>query len=117
MTKILVVGEDIDPMDPLAVSWAFASRNHPKYGAFYFPHLMSAGMGPESYHAMSDFNALMSNDPDIAKGGSLVIYSCVGIEEHTGLAKPTFSSPSSGTIRTGSRKRCARTGRSGACPS
>ncbi|NIP13524.1 MAG: hypothetical protein GWM88_01795, partial [Pseudomonadales bacterium] len=57
MTKILVVGEDIDPMDPLAVTWAFASRNHPKFGAFYFPHLMSAGMGPESYHAMSDFNA------------------------------------------------------------
>ena len=26
-------------------------------------------MGPESYHAMSDFNALMSNDPDIDKGG------------------------------------------------
>ena len=37
---------------------------------------------------MSDFNALLSNDPDIAKGDSLVIYSCIGLEEHTGLAKP-----------------------------
>jgi 4-hydroxy-3-polyprenylbenzoate decarboxylase len=89
MTKILVVGEDIDPMDPLAVTWAFASRNHPIQGAFYFPNLKALGMGPESYHAMSDFNALMSEDSDIDKGGSLVIYSCIGIEEHTGLAKPT----------------------------
>jgi 4-hydroxy-3-polyprenylbenzoate decarboxylase len=89
MIKILVVGEDIDPMDPLAVSWAFASRNHPRQGTFYFPRRMSAGMGPESCHSMSDFNALLSNDPDIAKGDSLVIYSCIGLEEHVGLPKPT----------------------------
>jgi hypothetical protein len=38
---------------------------------------------------MSNFNALMSNDPDIAKGESLVIYSCIGLEEHVGLPKPT----------------------------
>ncbi len=88
MTKILVVGEDIDPMDPLAVTWAFASRNHPVMGAFYFPDLMSLGMGPESYHSMVDFNAMLSKDPNIAMGGSLVIYSCIGLEEHVGLAKP-----------------------------
>ena len=88
MTKILIVGEDIDPMDPLAVTWAFASRNHPTQGCFYYPHLMSAGMGPESYHSMADFNALASGDPNIAKGNSLVIYSCIGLEEQVGLAKP-----------------------------
>ncbi len=88
MTKILVCGEDIDPMDPLAVTWAFASRNHPTEGAYYFPELQSVGMGPESYHSMTDFNALMSEDEMIPKGGSLVIYSCIGLQEHVGQPKP-----------------------------
>ena len=35
-TKILVVGEDIDPEDPLAVTYAFATRNHPEKGVWYF---------------------------------------------------------------------------------
>ena len=32
-TKVLVVGEDIDPEDPLAVTYAFAGRNHPREGS------------------------------------------------------------------------------------
>jgi len=90
MTKVLVCGEDIDPMDPLAVTWAFASRNHPTEGAFYFPELQSLGMGPESYHSMTDFNAILDPKEDniLPKGNSLVIYSCIGLQEHVGQPKP-----------------------------
>jgi 4-hydroxy-3-polyprenylbenzoate decarboxylase len=87
-TKVLVVGEDIDPMDPVAVSWAFATRNHPTQGCFYFPELESVGIGPESYHSMADFNALLMDHDDLPKGNSLVIYSCIGLEEHVGQPKP-----------------------------
>jgi 4-hydroxy-3-polyprenylbenzoate decarboxylase len=87
-TKVLVVGEDIDPMDPVAVSWAFATRNHPTQGCFYFPELKSVGIGPESYHSMADFNALLMDHDDLPKGNSLVIYSCIGLEEHVGQPKP-----------------------------
>jgi hypothetical protein len=37
---------------------------------------------------MADFNALASGDPNIAKGNSLVIYSCIGLEEQVGVPKP-----------------------------
>jgi 4-hydroxy-3-polyprenylbenzoate decarboxylase len=87
-TKVLVVGEDIDPTDPVAVSWAFGTRNHPTQGCFYFPELESVGIGPESYHSMADFNALLVGHEDLDKGNSLVIYSCIGLEEHVGHPKP-----------------------------
>jgi 4-hydroxy-3-polyprenylbenzoate decarboxylase len=89
MTKVLVCAEDIDPNDPLAVTWAFASRNHPTEGTFYFPELQSLGMGPESYHSLSDFNAVLSEDESVGvKGGSLVVYSCIGLQEHVGIPRP-----------------------------
>jgi 4-hydroxy-3-polyprenylbenzoate decarboxylase len=77
--KVLVVGEDIDPSDPLAVLWAFATRNHPNKGFYEFPHLMSIGFGVDSYHCQSDFHD---------GHGGFGIYSCIGLEEHTGVAKP-----------------------------
>jgi len=87
-TKVLVVGEDIDPTDPVAVSWAFGTRNHPTQGCFYFPELQSVGIGPESYHSMADFNAALMGHEDMDVGNSLVIYSCIGLEEHVGQPKP-----------------------------
>jgi 4-hydroxy-3-polyprenylbenzoate decarboxylase len=87
-TKVLVVGEDIDPMDPVAVSWAFATRNHPTQGCFYYPELNSVGIGPEAYHSMADFNLLLMDHDDLATGNSLVIYSLIGLEEHVGQPKP-----------------------------
>ena len=53
-TKILVVGEDIDPADPDAVAWAFATRNHPTLGAYYFPDLEAFGSGLETYHSQAE---------------------------------------------------------------
>jgi 4-hydroxy-3-polyprenylbenzoate decarboxylase len=79
--KIIVVGEDIDPTDPLAVTWAFASRNHPDpgMGFFQFPEIKSFGFGVDGYHSTEDFHS--------GKGG-FGIYSCIGLEELTGLPKP-----------------------------
>jgi 4-hydroxy-3-polyprenylbenzoate decarboxylase len=70
------------------VSWAFATRNHPTQGCFYFPDLNSVGIGPEAYHSMADFNSLLMDHDDLAVGNSLVIYSLIGLEEHVGLPKP-----------------------------
>jgi 4-hydroxy-3-polyprenylbenzoate decarboxylase len=75
-TKILVVGEDIDPADPNQVTWAFATRNHPTLSTFHFPDLQSVGSGLEAYHSV--------NETLRGKGG-LVIYSCLELEERVGL--------------------------------
>ena len=37
---------------------------------------------------MADFNALLMDHEDLDKGNSLVIYSCIGLEEHVGQPKP-----------------------------
>ncbi|MDX2474084.1 MAG: UbiD family decarboxylase [Candidatus Krumholzibacteria bacterium] len=76
--KILVVGEDIDPADPNAVTWAFATRNHPKLGLYLFPELESMGGGLEHY--------LSVNDHLRGKGG-LAIYSCLPLQERIGLPR------------------------------
>jgi len=75
-TKILVVGEDIDPSDPNMVTWAFATRNHPTLGTYYFPHLESEGTGLEVYHSVNE---------NLRGKGGLVIYSCLSIPERVGL--------------------------------
>ena len=74
--KIIVVTEDIDPADPNAVTWAFATRNHPQLGTYYFPELESIGGGLEHY--------LSVNDHLRGKGG-LAIYSCLPLQERVGL--------------------------------
>lgn len=80
--KIILVGEDdVDPSDLLAVTWAFASRNHPDpgMGFFQYPDLMAFGFGVDGYHSREDCHS--------GKGG-YGIYSCLGLEEVTGLPKP-----------------------------
>lgn len=76
-TKILVVGEDIDPADPNAVAWAFATRNHPTFGAYYFPDLEVYGSGLEIYHSQAEL---------VRGEGGLVVYSCLTLQE--GLGHP-----------------------------
>jgi UbiD family decarboxylase len=77
-TKILVVGEDIDPADPNLVTWAFATRNHPTLGTYHFPDLESEGTGLEAYHSV--------NERLRGKGG-LVIYSCLYLQDRVGLPR------------------------------
>ena len=82
-TKIIVVGEDIDPADSGAVTWAFATRNHPTLGTYHFPELRSFGSGLESYHSVSEI---------VHGKGGLVIYSCLPLQERVGHpAKPIMS--------------------------
>jgi 4-hydroxy-3-polyprenylbenzoate decarboxylase len=77
-TKIIVVGEDIDPADPEAVTWAFATRNHPTLGTYFFPELDAEGTGLEAYHSVNE----------ILRGkGGLVIYSCLPLQERVGLPR------------------------------
>jgi 3-polyprenyl-4-hydroxybenzoate decarboxylase len=78
-TKILVVGEDIDPADPNLVTWAFATRNHPTLGTYHFPDLESEGTGLEAYHSSV-------NERLRGKGG-LVIYSCLYLQDRVGLPR------------------------------
>jgi UbiD family decarboxylase len=78
VTKILVVGEDIDPSDVRQVVWAFASRNHPTFTTFFFPELHAFGDGIESYHVTRE---VMQN-----KGTSLVVYAC--LENADRLGRP-----------------------------
>ena len=77
-TKILVVGEDIDPADPNAVTWAFATRNHPTLGTYYFPQLDSLGTGLEAYHSVNEL---------LRGKGGLVVYSCLPLQERVGLPR------------------------------
>jgi 4-hydroxy-3-polyprenylbenzoate decarboxylase len=87
--KVLIVGEDIDPDDPLAVTWAFATRNHPERGAWFFPDSKYYGLGPEGWHSSEDFfGRFGAPGQKIVSGSGLVIYSCIGLEEHVGHPKP-----------------------------
>jgi 4-hydroxy-3-polyprenylbenzoate decarboxylase len=92
-TKVLVVGEDIDPEDPLAVTYAFAGRNHPERGVWYFADSPRFGLGTEGYHAIEDYfgRATMpgqTEKTEMVSGSGIGVYSCIGIEEHTGKPKP-----------------------------
>jgi 4-hydroxy-3-polyprenylbenzoate decarboxylase len=92
-TKVLVVGEDIDPEDPLAVIYAFAGRNHPERGVWYFADSPYFGLGTEGYHSIEDYfgRATMpgqTEKTEIISGSGIGIYSCIGLEEHTGKPKP-----------------------------
>jgi 4-hydroxy-3-polyprenylbenzoate decarboxylase len=93
-TKVLVVSEDIDPEDPLAVTYAFATRNHPEGGVWYFADSPYFGLGTEGYHSMEDFfgRATMPGQPvnttEIISGSGIAVYSCIGLEEHVGKPKP-----------------------------
>ena len=80
--KVIVVGEDIDPSDPLAVTFAFSTRNHPEHGIFLFKGTQMWGLGPEGWHIAEDFL-------DAESGGGLGLYSCIGVKEtYTGHPKP-----------------------------
>jgi 4-hydroxy-3-polyprenylbenzoate decarboxylase len=82
-TKVIVVGEDIDPADPGLVTWAFATRNHPTLGAYYFPEMEKFGSGLETYHSVAEL---------VHGKGGLVIYSCLPLQERIGHpAKPIMS--------------------------
>jgi 4-hydroxy-3-polyprenylbenzoate decarboxylase len=90
-TKVLVVGEDIDPDDPLAVTYAFATRNHPEKGVWYFADSPNFGVGTEAYHSVEDYFGRVSlpgKKMEIVSGSGIGIYSCIGLEEHTGKPKP-----------------------------
>lgn len=67
-SKIIVVGDDIDPADPNLVTWALATRNHPTCGTFNFPDLCCVGTGLEPYRSVC---SLLPNQ------GGLVVYSCL----------------------------------------
>ena len=87
--KVIIVGEDIDPDDPLAVTFAFATRNHPEKGAWYFPKAKFYGLGPEGWHSSEDyFGRFGAPGQKIVSGAGLVIYSCIGLEEHVGHPEP-----------------------------
>ena len=88
-TKLLVVGEDIDPEDPLAVTYAFAGRNHPRKGVWYFDDSPYFGVGTEAYHAKGDYLGRVGVEgQEIESDSGIAIYSCIGLEEHTGQPKP-----------------------------
>ncbi|MBW2681432.1 MAG: hypothetical protein JRD01_11935, partial [Deltaproteobacteria bacterium] len=89
----LVVGEDIDPEDPLAVTYAFAGRNHPERGVWYFADSPYYGLGTEGYHSIEDYfgRAVMpgqTEKTEMISGSGIAIYSCLGLEEHVGKPKP-----------------------------
>ncbi len=87
--KILVVGEDIDPEDPLAVTYAFASRHHPEKGTWFFPESKYYGLGPEGYHSSEDYIGRVGiPGQEIVGGGGLAIYSLLGLEEHVEKPRP-----------------------------
>jgi 4-hydroxy-3-polyprenylbenzoate decarboxylase len=87
--KVIIVGEDIDPDDPLAVTFAFATRNHPEKGVWYFPEAKFYGLGPEGWHSSEDyFGRFGAPGQKIVSGAGLAIYSCIGLEEHVGHPKP-----------------------------
>jgi 4-hydroxy-3-polyprenylbenzoate decarboxylase len=84
--KVILVGEDIDPSDPLAVLWAFSTRNHPNKGFFDFAgEIKSFGFGVDGYHNAEDFHSG-------GEKGGYGIYSCLGLEVFTGKPKPGITS-------------------------
>jgi 4-hydroxy-3-polyprenylbenzoate decarboxylase len=80
-SKLVLVGEDVDPSDPLAVLFALGTRNHPEKGTYIPKDAKMWGLGVEGYHSMEDFHS---------GGGGLVVYSCIGLEEYTGVPKPSI---------------------------
>jgi UbiD family decarboxylase len=103
-TKILVVGEDIDPADPDAVTWAFATRNHPTLGAYNFPQFEQYGSGLETYHSQAEL---------VRGEGGLVVYSCLTLQEGLGHPKKTvlsFETNYPGAIQAKVRDNWARWG-------
>jgi 4-hydroxy-3-polyprenylbenzoate decarboxylase len=96
-TKMLVVGEDIDPEDPLAVTYAFATRNHPERGVWYFPDSPFFGVGTEAYHVLGDFLGRITGAGDmvpipgadeIQEGSGIAIYSLLGSEANVTQPQP-----------------------------
>jgi hypothetical protein len=83
-TKVIVVSENVDISDNDKVVWAFASRSHPTYGTYLRPEWDSYGSGLEAYHSV--------NENFSKEGGGAVIYSCLPIEERTGLKVPMIMS-------------------------
>ena len=77
VTKILVVGEPIDPADLKLVTWAFATRNHPQLGTYNYPQFEQYGSGLEQYHSQAEL---------VRGAGGLVIYNCLTLQE--GLGHP-----------------------------
>jgi 4-hydroxy-3-polyprenylbenzoate decarboxylase len=87
--KVIVVGEDIDFEDPLAVTYAFATRHHPERSTYFFKDTQYYGLGPEGYHSSEDYIGRVGvPGQKPVSGGGLGIYSCIGLEEHTGHPKP-----------------------------
>ncbi|AZQ63788.1 UbiD family decarboxylase [Flammeovirga pectinis] len=76
--KLVVVGEDIDPSSLRDVTWALATRNHPKLGTYFFEDIHKMGAGTENYHAANE---------KIHGEGGLAIYSCLPLQDRVGLPK------------------------------
>jgi UbiD family decarboxylase len=83
-TKVIVEPENVDISDNDQVTWAFASRSHPTYGTYIRPEWDSFGSGLEAYHSV--------NEHFKKEGGGAVIYSCLPIDERTGLKVPLIMS-------------------------
>lgn len=69
--KLIIVGEDIPPDDIRKVSWAFATRNNPTQGVFYYPQYDSDGTGLQIYLDVAT---------KLRGRGGLVVYSCLQIQ-------------------------------------
>jgi 4-hydroxy-3-polyprenylbenzoate decarboxylase len=81
--KIIVVAEDVDPEDPLAVTFAFATRHHPERSTYFFPHSKYYGLGPEGYHSVEDYLGRVGVEgQQVVAGGGLGLYCCIGLQEH-----------------------------------
>ncbi|MHC4999059.1 MAG: UbiD family decarboxylase, partial [Planctomycetota bacterium] len=87
--KVLVVGEDIDFEDPLAVTYAFATRHHPERGTYFFKDTAYYGLGPEGWHSSEDYIGRVGvPGQKPVSGGGLGLYCCIGLQEHVGHPKP-----------------------------
>jgi UbiD family decarboxylase len=71
-SKLIIVGEDIPPDDPLKVTWAFATRNNPALGVYQFPQYELGEAGLQIYLDVSH---------KLRGEGRLVVYSCLQLEE------------------------------------
>ena len=88
----LQAGRLKDPEDPLAVTYAFATRNHPEQGVWYFPDSPYFGVGTEAYHVMGDYTGRVGIAGDklgeTTQGSGIAIYSCLGSEENVEQPRP-----------------------------
>ena len=71
------------------MTYAFATRNHPEKGVWYFADSPFYGVGTEAYHTMEDyFGRVGVEGQEIKSGSGIGIYSCLGTEENVEQPRP-----------------------------